>query len=121
MLLPPLSVSFCKKFAFERETEGAAAGCEKLKPRALGFTHENNETPEELPTVLVTALVDPIVSEAEDRFELGGSGLTLKIGLKTDSLGGLKVNWFPLGGLSVLPPIEELEEDVAVGPERAES
>lgn len=119
MLLPPPSVSFCEKFALENKTEGAAAGCEKLKPRPLDFTHENSEPLEEFSIVLVTGLDDPTVSEAEDRFELGGSGLMLKIGLKMASLGGLKPNWFPPVGLSFLLPVEEL--DVAVGTERAES
>lgn len=119
MLLLPPSVSFCEKLALENDTEGAAAGCEKLKPKAFGFTHENSEPLEEFSIVLVTTLDDPTVSEAEDRFELGGSGLTLKIGLKTASFGGLKLNWFPPVRLSVLPTVEEL--DVAVGTERAES
>lgn len=119
MLLPPPSASFCEKLALENETDGAAAGCEKLKPRTLGFTHENSEPLEEFSIVLVTGLDDPTASEAEDRFELGGSGLTLKIGLKTASLGGLKLNWLPPARLSVLPPVEEL--DVAAGTERAES
>lgn len=119
MLLPSPSVSFCEKLALENVTDGAAAGCENLKPRALGFTHENSEPLEEFSIVLVTGLDDPTISEAEDRFELGGSGLTLKIGLKTASLAGLNLNWFPPVGLSVLPPVEEL--DVAVGTERAES
>lgn len=88
LLPPPPTVSFCEKFELERETEGAAAGCEKLKPRAFGFTHENSEPPEELSTTLE----DPAVSEAEDIVALVGSGLTLKIGLKTASLGGLKEN-----------------------------
>lgn len=119
MLLPPPSVSFCEKLALENETEGAAAGCEKLKPRVLCFRHENSEPLEEFSIVLVTALDGPTLSEAKDRFELRGSGLMLKIGLKTASLGCLKLNWFPLVGLSVLPAVEEL--DVAVGTERAES
>ncbi len=119
MLLPPPSISFCEEFALENKTEGAVAGCEKLKPRVLGFTHENSEPLEEFSIVLVMGLDDPTVSEAEDRFELGGSGLMLKIGLKMASLGGLKPNWFTPVGLSVLHPVEEL--DVAVGTERAES
>lgn len=117
MLLPPPSAS-CEKFELGIETDGAAAGWEKLKPRLLGFTREKREPPE---VPLSTVLDVPKSSEAEDTFRVGGSGLTLKMGLKTASLGGLKLNWdpMPLVGLSGLPPPEEL--DVTVGTGREEN
>lgn len=63
MLLPPLTVSW-EKFELESETDGAAAGWEKLKPRVPGLTHENRELVD-VP-LLVTALDDPKGSGAED-------------------------------------------------------
>lgn len=83
---------------------GAAAGCEKLKPSEPDLAPASREKPEVVVLLMVLVKVLEVVRDAplpKGEFDsevvcgLAGSGLALKMGLKTASLAGLKLKSDP--------------------------